>query len=1240
MATRRQCRFAVRFAALLTTCGAFLVLSALAAAEGGMMGTIGRALSSFSGQSTGETFTISRIEPDVRSSQVRLHFTDRVEEGSLRTSMKFIPPVNVQWANVLSSTKGMTVVVQGGFKPGEQYSVVLPPNFRSAGGRTYVRTGAGFTMPDLDPEISFFEQGSLIERNSRQMLHVQLRNVNEVQFTGISIPPVLVWEASRTVQEGSARSWDDVRGRLLQSAARLNGLAETEAEFRSLAGLPREEQQLFSSREAKNITHQFSIPLSFRREREKGGIALVQLAGKNAAMPVRTPMKLYRITDLGVTYKLSDASIILWTTSLYSGRPVAGAALFAVTSAGDAVFLGRTGAKGFFRVVEGSELKHLPLGGDASARAAFKRIQIRNIASVIAVLPDDMTYLSIASSGAVPVENIEQVWGGSQARRSARRGHIFTERGIYRPGDEVHFKTTFREFRNGTIAAPASPATVRVRIRNSKNEEIYSRDLALSAFGTASDTIPVKQYYPLGTYTIQAEMPQAGDGKTEIAHRTFEVQEFRQPRHFVEIAYQRESRKDDSYVNLQMQKETLNCRISGKYYAGGPVKHGKARWSIYHTRSDYSRPDYPGYTFGHPLEARTDLIESGEAMLDEKGMLTVPVPLGADVLSGKYGIEVTASVVDFDGRASTESSVYQADPAYLVGISTHPPTVKPGEDQSLSAIVIDRKGNRVARGAVTVQVMERGYTYIQKRNAEGYLYHEQQQIWRPQLSAELALKDDRAVFDFDFTRGGDYLIAFTYRDADGREYVSATHYSMPGYYYDYGSQRQGQAKNYGKLTVYPEKPLYTPGETMKLFVNPPRGVSSFLLTVEQGGVVEVDTVELRPDQRSIELPVKESYNPNVYVSLLGTVPRSSFPVRAAEFDDEAPSFVFGTVNVEVKGQQQKIRIAVNEDQRKIKSLPGAQMTLNISATDQDGKGILSEMAVAVVDESILSMTGFETPSLDLLGKFLLPLGVFTGDLRLDLLRQTPYGFFRNMPLTGGDGEEAAGPEAVSSKIRKDFNPVAYFNPTVRTDVNGRATVTFTLPDTMTTYRVYAVACDTGSRFGSYQRPALVVKDFYMEPGLPAFLTRGDRFRFSVSSFNKTEEKGSVEFGVRSDDLLSLSAAGSAFRLDGFDRALIPVDGVAQRAGTTTMRFDGRFRNLADSIELKLPVNSGHVLGSDTVFGSFRGTARVSYALPQAVKTLRWEDVGPGEAQCTLTVSSSPFLRMAPGLRYFLRYPYG
>ncbi|HWR72819.1 MAG TPA: hypothetical protein VN604_06595, partial [Nitrospirota bacterium] len=142
------------------------------------------------------------------------------------------------------------------------------------------------------------------------------------------------------------------------------------------------------------------------------------------------------------------------------------------------------------------------------------------------------------------------------------------------------------------------------------------------------------------------------------------------------------------------------------------------------------------------------------------------------------------------------------------------------------------------------------------------------------------------------------------------------------------------------------------------------------------------------------------------------------------------------------------------------------------------------------------------------------------------------------------------------------------------------------------------------------------------------------------AFNKTDRNGDVDFSAKSDDLLSLITPGKNFSLAGFDRTFIPVDATVRKAGTTTAQFSGKFRDLLDIVEAKLPVNSGHVLGNDTVFGNFRKEATVGYTLPKAVKELRWEDVGPEEVSCMLTVSGSPFLRMSQGLRYFLHYPYG
>ena len=268
----------------------------------------------------------------------------------------------------------------------------------------------------------------------------------------------------------------------------------------------------------------------------------------------------------------------------------------------------------------------------------------------------------------------------------------------------------------------------------------------------------------------------------------------------------------------------------------------------------------------------------------------------------------------------------------------------------------------------------------------------------------------------------------------------------------------------------------------------------------------------------------------------------------------------------------------------------------------------------------------------------MPLSVFTGEERLELLRQTPYRFIRNEPLTGGDGGE--GKEFSSAKIRKDFRPVAYFNPSLKTDKSGNVQVKFTLPDTMTTYRVYAVACDKGSQTGSYKRDLLAVKDFYLEPGTPRFFTKGDRFKFLVSAFNKTDVSGTGKFDVGKDESLTLSSKQKSFQMMSLDRSLLSVDGEAVKPGTANLIFTGEFNSKKDVVEIKVPVKSGYLQWNDVVYGSLRGAGKITYSFPDGTEKINWKELEKDEIKALLTVSGSPFIRMSKGLRYLLAYPYG
>lgn len=202
---------------------------------------------------------------------------------------------------------------------------------------------------------------------------------------------------------------------------------------------------------------------------------------------------------------------------------------------------------------------------------------------------------------------------------------------------------------------------------------------------------------------------------------------------------------------------------------------------------------------------------------------------------------------------------------------------------------------------------------------------------------------------------------------------------------------------------------------------------------------------------------------------------------AGHYDSQAPSFYWGTLNLPVRHEVEGLQVKISPAVKDLKAEPGSPVTLDFTVLAAKGGGVEAEMTVAVVDEAVLALTGFKTPTLDSLTRFDRPLEVFTGELRALLVHQTPFYLSKNEPLTGGGGLSEEG----MSKLRRRFEAVAFFNANVRTDAQGHAQVTFTLPDNMTTYRIYAVVQDRAAVLPALSVPCWPPRTFTWSPVCPA-----------------------------------------------------------------------------------------------------------------------------------------------------------
>jgi uncharacterized protein YfaS (alpha-2-macroglobulin family) len=1194
-------------------------------------------------------FTIVKIEPDAGREEVRIFFSQSLPLESLRGNLRLMPRVKIAWNRVTLSPNGV-LTLRGAFRYGTGYLISLPETLR-VGNKTYRTTVKSFFMPDRPPKLAFVGPQSVIERDSRQLLHVRAQNVNNLKFEGIRVPPLLLPLA--LIVEKSPADWDRIFAELKASFAALQPLVKAQAELAAFVVPPLNEKQLFPAAGEKNQPWAVSLPLSFRQGKEAGALELIRVMDNEVGSGAVTRPRVFEITDLGLSYKRGQQNLLLWVTSLKAGTPVAGARVIGFTRDMEAFPLGRTNGDGVL-LFEHRDLKGLSLRNPQHPEEVTRAVKQADLVLLLAGTAGDVAFIEVLPQGNLKPQGIWQVRPGETIRNL--KGNVFTERGVYRPGEKVFFKGTVREYAQGRIFPPAGE-TCSFELISPKGEQVFSLEDQTSDFGTVAGEIKTQSYWPVGTYTLNMsfgpETPETmspsdirrrgrrgditGPGETSApknqASVTFQVQEFKPPRHFVQIAFKQFNRSLKEYVNRgEQQSPFVRIALSGSYYAGGPVKHGQVRWKIYQSKTSYQIAGHDNYTFGYGGDEQGELIESGQSILDEKGRAEVEFPLDRQVMNGEHGLSVVATVVDFDGRAASDTQVFQVTPDLLVGISRHPEAVRADEEQVLRVMLAKPDGKQMRRGVIQASILQKSWAYVAKRNQAGDLYWDEQEIWRKTTTSDLTLKDGAAAFRFSFPWGGRYLLAFTYRDAAGRSFTSATAYDVSGENYAY----ENRDLPYQPLALAADQAAYKPGQTARLTARPRSPVSRYLITLEQDGVLKYQVVTPKSGADTLEVPIRAEYAPNLYVSVLGLTPRGEFPVYAGHYDIEAPGFYWGTLNLPVRQEVEGLAVKISPAVADLKAQPGDKVTLDFTVQSPKGGGVEAEMAVAVVDEAVLALTGFKTPTLESLTRFDRPLGVFTGELRSFLVHQTPFYLSKNEPLTGGGGMS----EEIMSKLRRRFEAVAYFNPRVRTDPQGKAQVTFTLPDNMTTYRIYTVVLDKGSRFASAQRPLLATKDFYLEPGLPGFFTRGDTFKFQVAAFNATSAKGPVKFSAVGDGGLFLRAAEPVATLNPKDSLKLEVTGQAATAGPAAARFAGAFQGRTDAVELQLRINSGHVRDTQVWFGSLAGTTQIKVPLPGYLTGQSAGRIDPAEVQAVLTVAGSPFLRMTQAIQYLLNYPYG
>ena len=920
-------------------------------------------------------------------------------------------------------------------------------------------------------------------------------------------------------------------------------------------------------------------------------------------------------TDLGVTIKSAPDSVLLWVTRLKTGKTASGVRLQLRDNDNRVLWSGVTDKNG---------LAVAP-GYSGLGMKNWKRWE-RPELWVFAESPKGTAVLnSTWNSGIEPWRfNIDYEYNPKKETYSAS---VFTDRGIYRSGETVNLKGIIRKIAGGDWKKTGLKQ-LRLSVFDSRGGRIFSGLVPLSENSSFSRSIKIPAGSPSGIWkyavddenisaeeaTSRIENPWGSDNVRVHFEGDFKVEDFKP------AVFDIKARALRNEVYLGDKFEGM---ADGRYMSGASLSGAKTTWSLRLEQTSFEPAGWKGYSFDtdmyEPFTA--DVIASGSGTLGSKGTVKNSVKLpktykGLKPLRAVYEAGITSP----DGQnlfARGYATVHRSD--LYIGVKQPGTYSKAGEPRRISFIAVHPDG-KIFRGTeIKVEAVRRQWVGSRRAGLGGRLEWVNEKKDTVLDTVNIKTSDEPSSYEFTPREGGSYFFRFSGKDAKNRPCEITSEFYVQG-----GGDAWWNREDNDILEVTAEKDNYKVGETAKIFVKSPWKDVNALVTVEREGVLEHFIQKINDGASVIEIPVKDSFIPNAYVSVVLVQGRTAEPLcKDSECSDLGkPQGRFGYAHFTVKPENRGIDITVKTDKEEYR--PGDTVKVTVQTKDEKGQPVPAEVTLSAVDEGVLALTEWKVP--DIFGSFYgsRPLSVTTADTRLHIIGQRSYGE-KGERRGGGGGLSLAGID-----LRSNFKASAYWNPSVNTGVNGEAVVTFKLPDNLTRFLLSGVAAST-RRFGSGETVFTVNKPLMLSPVLPSFARTGDRFSCGVmlQNYSHSSQSGTLNSAVTG--AVSASVLPGKFSAGSGSSKVFLADCTADKTGKGVFAYSANAGTEKDGLRREIKVRDTREWEYNYVSGVIDSSAEVR----QTVE-IPYENAA---GQVEIEVSNSIVTGLKGGEDYILSYPY-
>ncbi len=702
--------------------------------------------------------------------------------------------------------------------------------------------------------------------------------------------------------------------------------------------------------------------------------------------------------------------------------------------------------------------------------------------------------------------------------------YMYSDRPIYRPGQTVYFRAVVRQMFDGQYS-DAAISSLPLTLRNDNGQE-WQFDLALSGYGTAHGEFPIPADAQPGNYYFS--------NKDIDLYFNFTVANYKKPAINLSVTFDPAELKNG---------QSLEATVNARYFFDAPTGDLPIQWALYADSDYFYLPGYRTGTFTdrwlNPEKYSSyggfgTTLLSGEGMTGADGTLTLDFPADElPVFENRTTLTLEVTGQDQSGQYVSARATLKVNPAdYYIGIRPDLWVGQADKPIGFSVLTVDwsadPSGSRPMHASFSSVVWERK-AYDNGYGEYSYTYTP---IFTEVDSTDFATgADGTARLEFTPPKAGTYML-----DISGGGARTQTLLWVGG-----REQAAWPRLPYDQVRLTADRDTYNAGDSALIFIPNPLGEGTMaLVTVERATIRSTQVLDLGPSGATFSLPLTDDDAPNIFISatLVGN-----------------GKFLEGYLNLAVHTPKRILNVELTSTPTR--AGPREPVTFDVRVTDSDGKPVQGEFSLGVADLAALALA--DPNSLGIVAEYTKqqPLGINTG---ISLAANPLRGIY----FAGGRG--GGGGDGAMTVVRENFPDTAYWNAEIVTDANGRASVTMTLPDSLTTWQVDLRGLTKDTRIGEAQMQIIATKDVLVRPVTPRFLLAGDHIEVGAVVHNNTADAMEVK----------VSLAATNFNLDqdsnemqkvtiaAGGRTLVTWWGTAQDADSADLVFSAEAGKLTDA----------------------------------------------------------------------------